>query len=68
MLVLNFFYLGPETTMGISDAAYARNLDFMQKYAGVTMTERATFDVPVDESLIQSGDFIGNHLHRFRMY
>jgi hypothetical protein len=54
--------------MGISDAAYARNLDFMQKYAGVTMTERATFDVPVDESLIQSGDFIGNHLHRFRMY
>ena len=48
-----------ELTPGISPAAAARNIDFLNKYAGVSMKPRAITEVVVDESQIHSGDFFG---------
>lgn len=61
--VVNLFdtllLLAPEFSQGISADGIARNLDFMERYAGHKMTSRPTPVVPVDASLISSGDFFG---------
>lgn len=50
----------PMATKKPSDEAAARNLDFLTKYAQkFKMPKRAIQSVPIDESLIHSGDFIG---------
>jgi hypothetical protein len=49
-----------ELTKGVGDRVAARNLDFLERYAGVTMPERTdSGDLILDESEIQSGDFLG---------
>jgi len=50
----------PMATKKPSDEAAARNIDFLTKYAQkFKMPKRKVQSVPVDESLIHSGDFIG---------
>jgi len=49
-----------ELTKGVGDKVAARNVDFLERYAGVTMKERTdSGDLILDESEIQSGDFLG---------
>jgi len=48
-----------EGTLPVSDETAARNLDFLAKYAGITMPNRTTQEVILDESQINSGDFLG---------
>lgn len=50
---------GPELTKSVSDASAAQNIDFLAKYSGFKMYPRGTFEVPINESLIHSGDFFG---------
>lgn len=50
----------PLLTKAPSEGAEKRNLDFLTKYAQhFKMNERAVQSVPIDQSLINSGDFIG---------
>ena len=50
----------PLLTQKVGDKAAAANIDFLAKYANVTgVTKRAIQQVPVDASLIHSGDFFG---------
>ena len=49
----------PLTSQTVSDSAAAANIDFLAKYANVSVHERAVQSVPLDESLIHSGDFFG---------
>jgi hypothetical protein len=49
-----------EATQGVGDKAAQRNVDFLERYAGVTMNPRTdSGDLILDESEIQSGDFFG---------
>jgi len=49
-----------ELTQGVGDKAAKRNVDFLERYAGITMNERTdSGDLMLDESEIQSGDFFG---------
>ena len=43
----------------VSDEAAAANIDFLAKYANVSIHQRDVQTVPIDESLIASGDFFG---------
>ena len=49
----------PLTTQSVSDDGAAANIDFLSKYANVSVHARAVQSVPLDESLIHSGDFFG---------
>jgi hypothetical protein len=49
----------PEAMQGVPEDAALRNLDFLTKYAGFTMTPRNVTEVILDESEIESGDFFG---------
>jgi hypothetical protein len=49
-----------ELTKGVGNRVATRNLDFLERYAGITMKERTdSGDLILDESEIQSGDFFG---------
>ena len=54
---LNLFE--PLLTPTVSDEAAAANIDFLAKYANVSIHQRDVQTVPIDESLIASGDFFG---------
>ena len=49
----------PLLTPTVSDAAAAANIDFLAKYANVSIHQRNVQTVPIDKSLINSGDFFG---------
>jgi hypothetical protein len=48
-----------EAMQGVPEDAALRNIDFLTKYAGFTMTPRNVTEVILDESEIESGDFFG---------
>jgi len=48
-----------ELTQHVDPKIAEANLDFLAKYVGVTMPPRSAHDVPLNESLIHSGDFFG---------
>ena len=54
---LNLF--SPLLSASVSDEAAAANIDFLAKYANVSIHKRDVQTVPVDDALIQSGDFFG---------
>jgi hypothetical protein len=55
--IVNLFV--SEFVAHVPDEVAKANLDFLAKYAGRKMETRATQSVPLDESLINSGDFMG---------
>lgn len=54
--VLNF---APMAMQGTPSLIEESNVEFIKHYTGITMKKRKITDVEVDESLINSGDFIG---------
>lgn len=49
----------PLLSASVSEEAAAANIDFLAKYANVSIHQRSVQSVPIDESLISSGDFFG---------
>ena len=58
-LAKTVFLFEPLLTPTVSDDAAAANIDFLAKYANVSIHQRKVHTVPIDTKLISSGDFFG---------